>query len=124
MIRRPPRSTLFPYTTLFRSAQCPRVLRHFRGARLRLPRLVREVQPRYPQMLEQGANDEDCENAPPRENHAARRERTQTLLRMLQEKLQNQQPCYNGSAMSPMASQPGPCRRRWSLRRVEKVLAT
>src|SRR5258708_31540143 len=23
MIRRPPRSTLFPYTTLFRSAQCP-----------------------------------------------------------------------------------------------------
>src|SRR5690242_21500252 len=24
MIRRPPRSTLFPYTTLFRSASCPR----------------------------------------------------------------------------------------------------
>src|ERR1041385_9483251 len=24
MIRRPPRSTLFPYTTLFRSAECPR----------------------------------------------------------------------------------------------------
>src|SRR3712207_7847435 len=24
MIRRPPRSTLFPYTTLFRSAACPR----------------------------------------------------------------------------------------------------
>src|SRR5712672_3707029 len=24
MIRRPPRSTLFPYTTLFRSARCPR----------------------------------------------------------------------------------------------------
>src|SRR3712207_8885216 len=23
MIRRPPRSTLFPYTTLFRSARCP-----------------------------------------------------------------------------------------------------
>src|SRR2546421_7505244 len=23
MIRRPPRSTLFPYTTLFRSSQCP-----------------------------------------------------------------------------------------------------
>src|SRR2546429_4639367 len=23
MIRRPPRSTLFPYTTLFRSAECP-----------------------------------------------------------------------------------------------------
>src|SRR2546426_8421587 len=25
MIRRPPRSTLFPYTTLFRSPLCPRV---------------------------------------------------------------------------------------------------
>src|SRR6266446_8913247 len=24
MIRRPPRSTLFPYTTLFRSSRCPR----------------------------------------------------------------------------------------------------
>src|SRR5438067_9555710 len=29
MIRRPPRSTLFPYTTLFRSARC------FRGMRFR-----------------------------------------------------------------------------------------
>src|SRR2546425_4199083 len=27
MIRRPPRSTLFPYTTLFRSRQCERFLR-------------------------------------------------------------------------------------------------
>src|SRR5256885_12131758 len=26
MIRRPPRSTLFPYTTLFRSAECPELL--------------------------------------------------------------------------------------------------
>src|SRR3989442_11923933 len=26
MIRRPPRSTLFPYTTLFRSPKCPRTL--------------------------------------------------------------------------------------------------
>src|SRR5690348_18029776 len=26
MIRRPPRSTLFPYTTLFRSTFCPRLL--------------------------------------------------------------------------------------------------
>src|SRR2546421_1379374 len=32
MIRRPPRSTLFPYTTLFRS--CEREERRFRGARL------------------------------------------------------------------------------------------
>src|SRR2546427_4338716 len=32
MIRRPPRSTLFPYTTLFRSAQSPPVVGN--GARL------------------------------------------------------------------------------------------
>src|SRR2546430_4626098 len=30
MIRRPPRSTLFPYTTLFRSAQSLRFLEHVR----------------------------------------------------------------------------------------------
>src|SRR5256885_16935866 len=29
MIRRPPRSTLFPYTTLFRSLRLPRMLRTF-----------------------------------------------------------------------------------------------
>src|SRR5436853_5644399 len=32
MIRRPPRSTLFPYTTLFRSAPAPRRRRRHRGA--------------------------------------------------------------------------------------------
>src|SRR5260370_26388016 len=36
MIRRPPRSTLFPYTTLFRSKQCRRPLVRFeRRAQLR-----------------------------------------------------------------------------------------
>src|SRR3989442_9272167 len=37
MIRRPPRSTLFPYTTLFRSASCRSCglkQKHFRRARL------------------------------------------------------------------------------------------
>src|SRR5690348_17925589 len=29
MIRPPPRSTLFPYTTLFRSGRHPRIIRHF-----------------------------------------------------------------------------------------------
>src|SRR3712207_6851972 len=33
MIRRPPRSTLFPYTTLFRSGRVAALLRH-RGARV------------------------------------------------------------------------------------------
>src|SRR5256885_11355643 len=31
MIRRPPRSTLFPYTTLFRSPRLPPLLRHGHG---------------------------------------------------------------------------------------------
>src|SRR2546430_9107354 len=32
MIRRPPRSTLFPYTTLFRSSAFPQVMQHEQGA--------------------------------------------------------------------------------------------
>src|SRR2546429_5219039 len=36
MIRRPPRSTLFPYTTLFRSRGQPR---HRRGGAVQLPRV-------------------------------------------------------------------------------------
>src|SRR5258708_23510771 len=32
MIRRPPRSTLFPYTTLFRSPLARSAVRHLRGA--------------------------------------------------------------------------------------------
>src|SRR3712207_9362936 len=31
MIRRPPRSTLFPYTTLFRSCRAATVVRHLEG---------------------------------------------------------------------------------------------
>src|SRR3989449_11737855 len=36
MIRRPPRSTLFPYTTLFRSADGGREPEHLRDRRLRV----------------------------------------------------------------------------------------
>src|SRR2546425_9365703 len=39
MIRRPPRSTLFPYTTLFRSRRCPRSRRGGSG-RAGSPRLA------------------------------------------------------------------------------------
>src|SRR5436305_11101389 len=35
MIRRPPRSTLFPYTTLFRSRRCGERPRHARRLRMR-----------------------------------------------------------------------------------------
>src|SRR5256885_10759351 len=38
MIRRPPRSTLFPYTTLFRSPWVPRLLSWVRAARNVRPR--------------------------------------------------------------------------------------
>src|SRR5688572_32552001 len=43
MIRRPPRSTLFPYTTLFRSSQChppelPSRCCHLQGQRRQSPR--------------------------------------------------------------------------------------
>src|SRR2546422_5073711 len=37
MIRRPPRSTLFPYTTLFRSHRAPRTEPYGRLSRIRLP---------------------------------------------------------------------------------------
>src|SRR3989442_11216649 len=37
MIRRPPRSTLFPYTTLFRSAK----MRYLSGGKVRLPMVLR-----------------------------------------------------------------------------------
>src|SRR5689334_25124484 len=36
LIRRPPRSTLFPYTTLFRSAKMGKVMRHTLGASLNI----------------------------------------------------------------------------------------
>src|SRR3989475_13057659 len=53
MIRRPPRSTLFPYTTLFRSARPPsdggvRAVLHLRGdllARLDAPEPLDQVEP-------------------------------------------------------------------------------
>src|SRR5258708_20887466 len=41
MIRRPPRSTLFPYTTLFRSYGCGVRFSHFRG----LPKMFPKPKP-------------------------------------------------------------------------------
>src|SRR2546426_8849706 len=43
MIRRPPRSTLFPYTTLFRSVRC---VEHHRRAAAVLERLARQPEAR------------------------------------------------------------------------------
>src|SRR2546425_7629770 len=46
MIRRPPRSTLFPYTTLFRSVAQHREAIEVRGALVVLDRRHRRLQPR------------------------------------------------------------------------------
>src|SRR3712207_8243244 len=43
MIRRPPRSTLFPYTTLFRSGLSYKLLRYVNSAFFSLPRKVSSV---------------------------------------------------------------------------------
>src|SRR5256885_5139627 len=73
MIRRPPRSTLFPYTTLFRSPQLPGP-RHVDGLEVRevtvRPERVREGrhEPRRAQRLEPGlepgADDVERSRAP------------------------------------------------------------
>src|SRR3712207_7608243 len=49
MIRRPPRSTLFPYTTLFRSAERGRPPRGEREPRRDRPRLGRDERAAAPQ---------------------------------------------------------------------------
>src|SRR5690348_17482687 len=46
MLRRPPRSTLFPYTTLFRSAACAREHRQAIGERLHDAHRRRVLAPR------------------------------------------------------------------------------
>src|SRR3712207_8166179 len=59
MIRRPPRSTLFPYTTLFRSRHCAVVVRHDAHARPpdevehgQVRRVVEHVEPGPPRLAE------------------------------------------------------------------------
>src|SRR5260221_14136973 len=61
MIRRPPRSTLFPYTTLFRSHPGDLQVRRPRVPRLRLhlhPELQPELQRVDPEQAEQAAHRE------------------------------------------------------------------
>src|SRR3712207_7237933 len=61
MIRRPPRSTLFPYTTLFRSRRGPRPprLRHHQGGgeRLRLADPRPDQAPRRPDRSEEHTSE-------------------------------------------------------------------
>src|SRR5690242_20943225 len=46
MIRRPPRSTLFPYTTLFRSSDRPRAIKSEHGVMTRLRGSSRRIKAR------------------------------------------------------------------------------
>src|SRR2546426_633129 len=59
MIRRPPRSTLFPYTTLFRSTDVRPLLLRRRASRPQLKRCPL------------GGDDPPCWRAPSREHHAS-----------------------------------------------------
>src|SRR3712207_8958668 len=96
MIRRPPRSTLFPYTTLFRSEQrcrdrCP-ALRGIDGAGPGFEAVVEEVggeghEPRAPHEILQ----EHHERQPRSEEHTSELQSRQYLVcRLLLEKKQNQ----------------------------------
>src|SRR3712207_8643654 len=84
MIRRPPRSTLFPYTTLFRSgpeaALADRIVRDFRTF-AKIPELIRRIDYYYPPP---GAAPPD----PPRsEEHTSELQSRQYLVcRLLLEK--------------------------------------
>src|SRR3989442_12978312 len=62
MIRRPPRSTLFPYTTLFRSHRRPALALRPRGPRDWLGR-GRRAEPPHPQL--RGGPDASGAEAPP-----------------------------------------------------------
>src|SRR3712207_8143898 len=82
MIRRPPRSTLFPYTTLFRSSQTPvrsrlpestasasTVLR-FRTPKLTLDRITRVLLPRSRRLGSSWDGREDRESTRLKSSHA------------------------------------------------------
>src|SRR3712207_7467282 len=56
MIRRPPRSTLFPYTTLFRSRPLDPVFAHVAGAAVDLQALVEHLAG-HPRRVELGHRD-------------------------------------------------------------------
>src|SRR3712207_8003821 len=98
MIRRPPRSTLFPYTTLFRSAQArhPRTaLRHLVGP----PRGDQEGQ-RAGEVPHRGAlqvGGPQCPGARRSEEHTSELQSRQYLVcRLLLEKKTNTTPTNEG----------------------------
>src|SRR2546430_16164756 len=93
MIRRPPRSTLFPYTTLFRSTFGYEVLDHVIAGRARdecpeglLPVVPRRGQSRERVVLDEVRREElvDQIGVPPRAGLVDRRERSEEHTSELQ----------------------------------------
>src|SRR2546430_13337983 len=93
MIRRPPRSTLFPYTTLFRSREPrPRGGAHRRGpgARsLHLPRLVRPPPRSARRRGGGGGLERRCVGARSEEHTSELQSQSNLVCRLLLEKKKN-----------------------------------
>src|SRR5437016_8092275 len=80
MIRRPPRSTLFPYTTLFRSVSPSRR----EGARGRAPPKLRRAPPPFPAALPAPSPRACPRRAPPPRSPQDRRRRSEEHTSELQ----------------------------------------
>src|SRR3712207_6891880 len=65
MIRRPPRSTLFPYTTLFRSGRRVHPARHDRPRRRQRPGAPGDVLGHAPGAPPGGEDEREPQDAPP-----------------------------------------------------------
>src|SRR3712207_8092362 len=100
MIRRPPRSTLFPYTTLFRSREDPGEhrrprLRALRGRRRRVDRGVRAPAREQDRRPRQGEGREPGGGAARSEEHTSELQSRQYLVcRLLLEKKKQYLPFY------------------------------
>src|SRR2546427_9549927 len=89
MIRRPPRSTLFPYTTLFRSQRPRVVLPEWNEADGRRDRLATHVRRRRPAYAERGLQDDRGDRS---EEHTSELQSQSNLVcRLLLEKKKKRQ---------------------------------
>src|SRR3712207_7489903 len=73
MIRRPPRSTLFPYTTLFRSGRCRGARRRAGGPAGQDRGRIRRLRGAFPALGGCGAADGKAERPPVHANEADRK---------------------------------------------------